>query len=112
MAANQFLSETLKAQNPDIWHCCLYLPEDLRNAAITLYAFDAEISRIPSLVSEPMPGEIRLQWWRDLIVSGNVKGSGPLAEQLISIIKVVLDILRLVIPTRFSCKWNLALSLA
>ncbi len=65
---------------------CLYLPEAFRHAAITLYTFNAEINKIPQLVSEPMPGEIRIQWWRDLFKSGNNVGSGPLANDLIEII--------------------------
>lgn len=32
-----------------------------------LYAFNLEVARIPSVVSEPMLGEIRLQWWRDAV---------------------------------------------
>ncbi len=65
---------------------CLYLPEAYRSAAITLYTFNAEINKIPQVVSEPMPGEIRIQWWRDLIKSGNNVGSGPLANDLVKII--------------------------
>lgn len=45
----------------------LYAPEDKRGALATLYAFNAEIARIRDLVHEPLPGEVRLQWWRDLI---------------------------------------------
>ncbi|KAB0681974.1 squalene/phytoene synthase family protein [Aureimonas leprariae] len=32
-----------------------------------LYAFDIETARIRQIVSQPLPGEIRLQWWRDRI---------------------------------------------
>ena len=65
---------------------CLYLPEKYRHAAMTIYTFNAEINKIPQIVSEPMPGEIRIQWWRDLIKSGNNVGSGPLAHDLVEII--------------------------
>lgn len=34
---------------------------------MALYAFDREVARIPDVVSEPMLGEIRLQWWRDAV---------------------------------------------
>src|SRR5262249_17332225 len=30
--------------------------------------FDAEISRVRDLAREPMPGEIRLQWWREVLL--------------------------------------------
>ncbi|MEE9547382.1 MAG: squalene/phytoene synthase family protein, partial [Hyphomicrobium sp.] len=40
------------------------------------------MARIPLTVSEPMMGEIRLQWWRDALVnlrSGTATGS-PIAD--------------------------------
>lgn len=45
----------------------LYSPESRRPALAALFAFNLETSRISEIVSEPMPGEIRLQWWRDAI---------------------------------------------
>jgi phytoene synthase len=46
---------------------CLYAPAGRRDALHALYAFDHEISRVASIVREPMAGEIRLQWWRDVL---------------------------------------------
>ena len=80
------ISEYLKTADPERYLACLYLPEHIRHAAMALYAFDSEISRIPELVSEPMPGEIRIQWWRDLVKSGGNQGSGPLAEGFMEIV--------------------------
>ena len=45
----------------------LYAPADRRNALYALYAFDHEISRVSSVVRELMAGEIRLQWWREVL---------------------------------------------
>ena len=36
-----------------------------RPQLFALYAFNAEIARVRDIVSEPLPGEIRYQWWRD-----------------------------------------------
>ena len=80
-----YIQEELKKNDPELYLACLYLPEEVRHCAMTLYAFDAEIARIPYLVSEPMPGEIRIQWWRDLLKSGGNVGSGPLAEALLEV---------------------------
>ena len=38
-----------------------------RRALYALYAFNLEVARIRELAREPMPGEIRLQWWRDVL---------------------------------------------
>lgn len=91
-----YIQEELKKNDSERYLACLYLPETIRHCAMSLYAFDAEISRIPSVVSEPMPGEIRIQWWRDLIKSGGNVGSGPLAEALLEVTKehkLPLDVL-------------------
>ena len=46
----------------------LFAPAGRRDALFALYAFSAEISRIRELAREPMPGEIRLQWWREVLM--------------------------------------------
>jgi phytoene synthase len=63
------------------WHCAalvheadrdrylaaLFAPAAHRGALWSLYAFNVEISRVRDLAREPMPGEIRLQWWREVL---------------------------------------------
>ena len=43
----------------------LFAPADARPHLFALHAFNVEIARVRGKVSEPMPGEIRLQWWRE-----------------------------------------------
>ncbi|MER0239637.1 phytoene/squalene synthase family protein [Fulvimarina sp. MAC8] len=65
----------------------LFAPPEKRGALSALYAFDIETSRVRDMVSQPLPGEIRLQWWRDLIASGAKTGSGhPIADELLEVI--------------------------
>jgi hypothetical protein len=45
----------------------LFAPAEKRPALWALYAFNIELAKIRSLVTEPMMGLIRLQWWRDAI---------------------------------------------
>jgi phytoene synthase len=45
----------------------LFAPQKYRRALWALYAFNLEVARTRELAREPMPGEIRLQWWRDLL---------------------------------------------
>jgi phytoene synthase len=51
----------------DRFWASLYAPAGRRDALYALYAFDLEISRIGDVVREPMAGEIRLQWWREVL---------------------------------------------
>jgi len=66
----------------------LFLPSQARRPVLALHAFDIELRRIRDHITQPLPGEIRLQWWRDLIESearGNVE-SNPVAAELIEAI--------------------------
>jgi phytoene synthase len=54
-------------QDPDRFMTALFLNPKDREAVFTVLAFNCEISRIASLVSEAMIGQIRLQWWHDRI---------------------------------------------
>jgi phytoene synthase len=52
----------------DRYLAALFAPEAERAALFALYAFNVEIARIRDAAREPMPGEIRLQWWRDVVL--------------------------------------------
>ena len=45
----------------------LFAPQKYRRALHALYAFNLEVARVRETAREPMPGEIRLQWWRDVL---------------------------------------------
>lgn len=67
----------------------LFAPPEKRAALLALAAFDLEILRIPDQVSQPLPGEIRLQWWTDLL-DGNEHGGAagnPIAAELLRAIR-------------------------
>ncbi|RFB81021.1 phytoene/squalene synthase family protein [Methylovirgula sp. 4M-Z18] len=80
-AAYAACDASLREQDRDRWLSCLFAPEDLRPYLHALYAFNLEIARVREVVSDPFPGEVRLQWWRDVIEGagrGDVQAS-PLA---------------------------------
>ncbi len=76
--------EIVRTHDPDRYLTALMAPRRVRDALLALYAFNAELARIPSLVSEPALGEVRLQWWRDEVDTiGAASPSGaPVAEAL------------------------------
>ena len=78
----------LREADRDRYLSVLYAPEDKRGGLAALYAFNAEVARIRDLVHKPLPGEVRLQWWRDLI-NGEARGSAdahPVAAALVETI--------------------------
>ena len=59
-----------------------------RRALLAIYAFNVEISRVREQVSQPLPGEMRLQWWTDMLAGsghGGVEGNPVAAELLLAI---------------------------
>lgn len=86
--AYDYALATLREEDRDRYLSCLLMPEPVRRDMAPLYLFNAEIARIRDLVHEPLPGEIRLQWWRDLFESGKGRdNSGPLAAALFDVVE-------------------------
>ena len=77
-----FSLAALRDSDRDRYLACLLSPQDKRGPLSALYAFHAEIARVRDLVREPLPGEIRLQWWRDVLddPTGASGEGNPLAE--------------------------------
>ena len=66
----------------------LFVPAEERRTLLALYAFNAEISRIRDQITQPLPGEIRMQWWTDLLAGtahGGVEGNPVAAELMLAI---------------------------
>ncbi len=80
---------TLRDTDRDRYLACLLAPPEKRGALAALYAFNAELARIRDLVRDALPGEVRLQYWRDLL-EGKPHGSSeanPLAAALLETIE-------------------------
>ena len=45
----------------------LFAPAARRPSLHALYAFDLDVRRIPERVRDPLAGEIRVQWWREVL---------------------------------------------
>src|SRR3546814_7792176 len=51
----------------DLSLASLFAPEAQREHLFALYAFNHEVAKTAEVVSEPMIGRIRLQWWRECL---------------------------------------------
>ena len=89
MTRNPTNLETLRDIDRETYLAMLYLAADKREEIATLWAFNAEIGRIRDIVSEPVPGEIRLQWWREVLAGDRTSegASHPIAGALVELIK-------------------------
>jgi phytoene synthase len=75
------LATEARRQDPDRWLCTLFAPAALRDEAMALLLLNHELARIPELVSQPVAGMIRYQWWRDAI-DGAAEGE-PRAQPVV-----------------------------
>ena len=94
-AAYALCAQEVRDGDPDRWTASLFWPGGARRHAHAVLAFNLAIARIGESVSQPMAGEIRLQWWRDAI--GNDEPAGnPVATALLDTVRLFnLDTTRL-----------------
>lgn len=73
----------------DRYLATLLTPADRRAAVVALYAYNAELARVRDLVREPLPGEVRLQYWRDLLEGAGhgETAANPVAAELLKAVK-------------------------
>ncbi|TLY72622.1 MAG: squalene/phytoene synthase family protein [Gammaproteobacteria bacterium] len=74
----------VRAADKDRFLATLFAPARCRRPLFALYAFNIEVARVRELAREPMPGEIRLQWWRDVFseAGGSEARAHPVAAAL------------------------------
>ena len=73
----------------------LFVSPDRRRALLALYAFNVEIARVREQVTQPLPGEIRLQWWTDMLADqgqGGAEGNPVAAELTRAIDQFILPV--------------------
>jgi phytoene synthase len=71
----------------------LFAPQPHRAALFALYAFNIELARIREVVREPMAGEMRLQWWADML--DNKEHGSVDAHPVVAALKLAIEHYRL-----------------
>ena len=80
-----YLLAEARRHDPDRYLCALLAPAEARLHLLALILFNHELARIPEVVTQPMAGMIRLQWWRealDEIAAGRPARQHPVVEAL------------------------------
>jgi phytoene synthase len=97
-ASAAFCAELVRTHDFPRYAPTLFVPAPQRRALLAIYAFNVEISRVREQVSQPLPGEMRLQWWTDMLAGaghGGVEGNPVAAELLLAIRSFRLPVERL-----------------
>jgi phytoene synthase len=76
----------LRRDDRDRWLASLFVPRERRPHIHALYAFSFELARVNEIVSEPLLGEIRFQWWRDALEGAGEAKANPVAAALLDTI--------------------------
>jgi NADH dehydrogenase [ubiquinone] 1 alpha subcomplex assembly factor 6 len=61
------LATLLRRHDRDRYQTALFAPAAQRDGLFALFAFNYEVARVRESVTQPMLGQIRLQWWREVI---------------------------------------------
>lgn len=83
-----FCADLVRSHDFPRYAATLFMPAIPRRALLAVYAFNSEISRVREQVSQPLPGEMRLQWWTDMLSGaghGGIEGNPVAAELLLAI---------------------------
>lgn len=84
-AAYAHCAELVRAHDRDRFQAALFAPGAVRPHLMALYAFNLDVARVREVVREPLPGEVRLAWWRE-VIAGEGRGAveaHPVATALI-----------------------------
>jgi phytoene synthase len=84
-SAFRHCEELVRTADKDRFLATLFAPAGKRGPLFALYAFHAEIAGIRDRIREPIAGEIRLQWWRDVLNGerGGEAAANPVAAGLL-----------------------------
>lgn len=84
-----YCAELVREADRDRFIATLFAPAHNRDALYALYAFDVEVSQVRDRAREAVAGEIRLQWWRE-VLAGNRRNeamASPVAASLLNTIE-------------------------
>jgi phytoene synthase len=80
----------VRRHDRDRYQTALFGLADRREALFALYAFNYEVARVRETVTQPMLGQIRLQWWREVIEAAYAGGTArrhEVAQPLVAAIR-------------------------
>jgi len=79
-----YCRDMVRTGDSDRYLLSLFSPQPKQRELWALYAFNLELAKIRELVSEPMLGEIRLQWWLEVLdeISEGTVREQPVIQEL------------------------------
>jgi 15-cis-phytoene synthase len=84
-----YCADLVRTADRDRYLAALFAPAERRGGLYALYAFSSEVARVREVARQPLPGEIRLQWWTDVLRGerGEEARANPVATALLATIE-------------------------
>jgi len=81
-----YCQQQVKDNDRDRFLAALFAAADRRPLLYALYAFDLELTGLAGRLREPLAGEMRLQWWREVIEGARTEEAAghPVARGLLA----------------------------
>lgn len=83
------LAALARKADPDRYVWALFLEPEMRERAFAALSLNHEFRRIPALVSEPVLGQMRFQWWRESLQAIEAGSEAPPHELLRPLVAMV-----------------------
>ncbi len=102
-----YCAELVRAADRDRYLAALFAPAERRSALHALHAFNSDLARVREVARQPLPGEIRLQWWSEVLRGERAAeaAANPVAAALLATVEHyqldVIELLDLVEARRF-----------
>jgi 15-cis-phytoene synthase len=77
-----YCENLVREADRDRFLATLFAPAECRGALFALYAFNVEVSSVRERIHEPMAGNVRLQWWREVLDGTRDAGGHPTASAM------------------------------
>jgi 15-cis-phytoene synthase len=87
MDAFDHCENLVREADKDRYLASLFAPAEKRRDLFALYAFNAEVAGVQGKVREPLAGEVRLQYWHDIIEGAGETGANPVPLALLETIR-------------------------
>jgi 15-cis-phytoene synthase len=86
--AFSYCADMVRRADRDRFIATLFAPAHNRDALYALYAFDIEVAQVRDRAREAAPGEIRLQWWRE-VLQGERQGEATASPVAASLLRTI-----------------------
>jgi 15-cis-phytoene synthase len=81
-----YCENLVREADKDRFLATLFAPAECRGALFALYAFNVEVGSVRERIHEPMAGNVRLQWWKEVLDRTRDAGGHPTARAISEVV--------------------------